>query len=287
MKWVAALVAFVVFAGAGGATFAQPQGLEKNSNSCAEKAKKNLGGKDVAALAAEAGFTGDDVAIAVAVAKAESGWRSVRSKQNRDGSYDHGFWQINSIHKQLLASGDWRDPHDNAKMAYEVWKGAGWSAWTTFQNGAHIPFLDEAAKAAKKVVCEKPVISGPMRQRIVEIAKSTLTSRTGYYYYSWYGPMTDTLLPANGQRSDCSQWVRAVYLAAGAPDPGFTTHDQPGNGTHTSNPQPGDLMFTGYPGFSSHVELYVGNGKTIGHGSPPINYGRVSYWPQRFYRSYL
>jgi len=124
---------------------------------------------------------------------------------------------------------------------------------------------------------------GGVRQRIVDIAHSTLTSRSGHNYYSQPGKMTDDPLAKPPLRSDCSQWVRAVYLRAGAGDPGTYTGAMVGRATKTDSPTPGDLMLK-----RGHVELYIGNGETIGHGSPPINKGSTSYWKARgmYYATY-
>ena len=40
----------------------------------------------------------------------------------------------------------------------------------------------------------------------------------------------------------------------------------------TTSPKPGDLVL-----MKGHVELFIGNGKTIGHGSKPINHRTVPH----------
>jgi hypothetical protein len=119
-----------------------------------------------------------------------------------------------------------------------------------------------------------------IRDRIVAIAESSMTSKTGFRRYDQNGALTNELTPGAGKRSDCSQWTRAVYLKAGLPDPGTNTWAQIANGRRTRSPKPGDLMF---PPGGGHVELYIGGGKTIGHGSPPIDYGNVSYWRGHYF----
>lgn len=102
----------------------------------------------IAIFAQEAGFTGGDLVTAIAVALAESGGDTEATHTNRDGSTDYGLWQINSVHKELLAGKVWMDPAVNAKMAFEVWKGSGWSAWSTFNNGAILFYMPTAIAAA-------------------------------------------------------------------------------------------------------------------------------------------
>ncbi|WP_460444659.1 D-alanyl-D-alanine carboxypeptidase family protein [Angustibacter aerolatus] len=101
------------------------------------------------AAAARAGFTGGDLDIAVAVAGAESSWRSDAINRNANGSTDYGMWQINTVHAGLLAAGNWRTPDDNARMAFAVWSQAGrsWTPWTTFKTGAYRQHLYAAHTA--------------------------------------------------------------------------------------------------------------------------------------------
>lgn len=98
----------------------------------------------IAEVAQRAGFTGDDLTTAVAVALAESGGNA--TAVNPVGLKDHGLWQINGVHKELLASEDWRDPFANARMAKKVWDGQGWNGWTVYKTGAYRLYLPRARK---------------------------------------------------------------------------------------------------------------------------------------------
>ncbi len=122
-----------------------------------------------------------------------------------------------------------------------------------------------------------------VRERIVAEAQATLTSKTGFRRYSQPGALTTDPTPPAPARTDCSQWVRAIYLKAGAQDPGTNTWSQAAKGKRTSRPKPGDLMMSATTG---HVELYLGGGRTIGHGSPPIDYANVSGWPGHYFITY-
>jgi len=104
-------------------------------------------GSTVAYVAAAAGFTGDDLPIAVAVAQAESGGDPSATHLNGNGTTDFGLWQINSVHVAILALGDWRDPTTNARMAYAVWQESGWRAWSTYNSGAHRRYLNGCVAA--------------------------------------------------------------------------------------------------------------------------------------------
>jgi hypothetical protein len=107
----------------------------------------------IAALAKEAGFPSSQIAIAVAVALAESGGRPDNvSLPNKDGSKDYGLWQINNhAHSDLMSQYNWSNPHDNAKMAFSVWKAAGnsWKPWTVFNTGTYSKNLGVGEWAAK------------------------------------------------------------------------------------------------------------------------------------------
>ena len=91
-------------------------------------------------------------------------------------------------------------------------------------------------------------------------------------------------------RSDCSQFVAAVYKEAGLPSPATVAHEFAATsnidpkGRVTTSPRPGDLaMYGTHGGFTHHVELYCGapGQEFIGHGSAPIDSatpGRPDYY---------
>jgi hypothetical protein len=105
-----------------------------------------LGDGDIATLARNAGFSGNDVAIAVAVCLAESGGNPLATHINSNGSTDYGLWQINSVHQfpvsQLL------DPAGNANAAYWVQRDSGWKAWSTYNSGAYQKYMSRGNAAA-------------------------------------------------------------------------------------------------------------------------------------------
>lgn len=121
------------------------------------------------------------------------------------------------------------------------------------------------------------------RGKIIEVALSSLTSRTGFSRYSQAGAANrGEMTPATG-RTDCSQWVQAVYLQAINKDPGANTWEQFKKSKPTKHPKPGDL----YIKEDQHVEMFVGPGKTIGHGSPPIDFAKPSDFGAGFsYRTF-
>ncbi len=144
------------------------------------------------------------------------------------------------------------------------------------------------------------VTGGTPRQRVVAAARhAAWLDSTGkrHSFYSqpgaWdvdHGITGET----RGHRSDCSQWVTAIYRSAGLPDPngknyaGGYTGTLSSHGKHISRRQlkPGDLVLYG-PGTHEHVELYVGPGEeTIGHGSDPVDKGKISMKPNQHFVTY-
>jgi hypothetical protein len=83
-------------------------------------------------LMLRAGFPRSQLATGEKIVHAESSGRPDATNHNPNGSTDYGLWQINSVHSGLLKSHDWRDPLENTKMAYAVWKDSGWDAWSTY-----------------------------------------------------------------------------------------------------------------------------------------------------------
>jgi len=134
------------------------------------------------------------------------------------------------------------------------------------------------------------VTGGTPRQRVVAAARRAAWldmkgKRPSFYSQpgSWdvkHGITGES----RGCRSDCSQWVTAMYLSAGVRDPNNNSYKGGYTGTlssvgkHISRQQlkPGDLVLYG-PAPHHHVEMYIGPGdKTIGHGDKPVNYGTVN-----------
>lgn len=112
------------------------------------KAIKNTKGARVAAYLHNAGFGADVLAIAVAIAYAESGLNfSAVSKTD-----DYGLMQINkAAHPDLMtdavmSSKAWANPLTNAKMAFSVYKSAGSSfkPWSTYTSGSYKSHLAQA-----------------------------------------------------------------------------------------------------------------------------------------------
>jgi Lysozyme like domain/Excreted virulence factor EspC, type VII ESX diderm len=128
-----------------------------------------LTAEQLAQHAYTAGFRGDALATAVAVAMAESGGDTrAHNDQPPDNSY--GLWQINMIDSLgparretfgLGSNNELFNADENAKAAYAIsGKGKDFTPWTTYTGGAYEKYLADAREAAGKVSGEKGKDSG-------------------------------------------------------------------------------------------------------------------------------
>lgn len=195
-------------------------------------------GAVLAAMAARAaGFVGDDLVVAVAVAGAESNWvPDAVGGPNPNGSYDYGLWQINDVHEDLLAEGDWADPYYNAQMAFTIFSEArGWAPWTTWRSGAyeaHLPAAEAAVAGVGDFACDVGVPGGPVIQdlydRTVIIADAIAAGEPEPFYGNTdYWRMCARLAanihghgPTAGYPSAIAQWNH--YVLQGVAHPGDT-----------------------------------------------------------------
>ncbi len=105
----------------------------------------------IATLARNAGFSGNDLTIAVAIALAESGgkvnsYNAELAAGTPAGLGSYGLWQIyRNAHPELNGL-DLYDPQLNANAAYAVYKQAGFSfhPWSTYKNDDYLAKLDAA-----------------------------------------------------------------------------------------------------------------------------------------------
>ncbi|WP_284746301.1 transglycosylase SLT domain-containing protein [Amycolatopsis sp. RTGN1] len=119
-----------------------------------------LSAEQIARHAYAAGFRGQGLTTAVAVALAESGGRTTAHNATPpDNSY--GLWQINMLgalgperrHQYHLKSNDQLfDPDTNARVANSIsGDGHDFTPWSTYTNGAYKDHLTAARKAAQDV----------------------------------------------------------------------------------------------------------------------------------------
>lgn len=117
-------------------------------------------GMRVAAYLHNAGFAGNDLITAVAIAYAESGLHyDAKGGPNSDGSYDYGLMQINGkAHPDLMtptviSDGTWKDPLWNARAAFKIYSAAGhkFTPWSTYSSGSYDKHMGDAKSAVKRL----------------------------------------------------------------------------------------------------------------------------------------
>jgi hypothetical protein len=113
----------------------------------------------VAQVAYQVGLPADKLAVAVAIAWAESGLRTDALGVNpgpRPGtvaSYDRGLWQINSAAHPDVTEACAYDPVCNAAAMIRISnQGQNWSPWVTYNTGAYQQYLAAATLAANMAI---------------------------------------------------------------------------------------------------------------------------------------
>lgn len=134
--------------------------LVKEDDSMAEK--KMLSDQELVGTLYNAGFRGERLETAFAVAKAESNARpkAYNPPTNNTGDNSYGIFQINMIgdlgpdrreRYSLKRNEDLFDPDRNARIAFEMSNnGKDWGKWTTFTGGKYKEFLNDAKKALEQ-----------------------------------------------------------------------------------------------------------------------------------------
>jgi hypothetical protein len=131
-----------------------------------------ISAQQIAQHAYNAGFRGDALTTAVAVALAEShGDTGIHGDVNlQTGAWGPsvGLWQIRSLNpghgtavEQALRNATANaDPATNARHAYAISRqGTNFGPWSTYTSGAYRGYLDRARTAGRQVV-SRPVTSG-------------------------------------------------------------------------------------------------------------------------------
>lgn len=106
-----------------------------------------LSAAGLAQLAANAGFQGNDLVTAVAIALAESGGNpGVVGDQNITPGGSVGLWQINLHYHPEYTAQELVDPQTNADAAFAIYSAAGnsFTPWSTFKTGAYTAYLGSA-----------------------------------------------------------------------------------------------------------------------------------------------
>lgn len=117
---------------------------------------------EITTVAANAGFSGDDLTTAVAVALAESGGNPNAHGDTSlgSGTGSFGLWQIYSDAHPEYGPDFTKlfDPQTNADAAYAIYSAAGnsFKPWTTFKTGSYQGFMESAGAAVAVFLTQNP-----------------------------------------------------------------------------------------------------------------------------------
>jgi hypothetical protein len=136
------------------ANSASSGGGSNSSGSCTSScAPSSTGGWTVASVAENAGFNGQDLTTAVAVAYAESSgnpnaYNPETAAGTPKGQGSYGLWQIYLKAHPEYNGQNLFDPQTNANAAYAIYAAAGdtFSPWSTYAagTGAFTNYLEQA-----------------------------------------------------------------------------------------------------------------------------------------------
>lgn len=154
-----------------------------------------LSASDLVPIAASAGFSGADLATAVAVALAESGGDP--QAFNPEGSY--GLWQIYVNAHPEFANDNLYDPATNAADAFQVYRNAGFNftPWSAFKNGSYAQFMAPAQSAVAALMNTVSPSTVPTVVQTVDQAGNIV------------------FVPAGGQTAQLPGWVWIAAAAVG------------------------------------------------------------------------
>ena len=109
---------------------------------------ETLSRSQIEAVAVKAGFAGEDLAIAVAIAFAESGgdpnsYDPETAAKAPAGQGSIGLWQIFRMEHPEFTTADLTDPQVNACAAFSIYRNARstFAPWATYMEGKYKAFL--------------------------------------------------------------------------------------------------------------------------------------------------
>jgi len=129
---------------------------------------------DVVRLARDVGVPTDQLAIAGAIAQAESGFDTTAVNPNGptsgcpNGSRDRGLWQLNDCYQNYSQACAF-DAACNARAMVDISNhGVTWRPWSTYTNGAYRAYLAEAQQAVATVTGSAPPPLAPPGPALVQ-----------------------------------------------------------------------------------------------------------------------
>jgi len=108
-----------------------------------------LSASQIAQYAQSAGFQGQDLVTAVAIALAESGgnpdaYNPEIAESTPEGKGSYGLWQIYRFAHKEFDNVNLFDPASNANAAFSVFSKGGFRQWSTYKYGQYQKYLEQA-----------------------------------------------------------------------------------------------------------------------------------------------
>lgn len=176
----------------------------------------------IASYAQKAGFTGNGLVLAVAIALTESGGVTNATGMNRSGagrqvtSIDRGLWQINNVYHPEVSDACAYDPTCAAQAAYRISRsGTNWSPWTTYTTGAYRTNMSAALKAVQdnQTVNIGPLATAQGNSNTTTMQTLALVKPTAADQLS---VTTETLSDQNDDPMSAYRTILALVIMAGA-----------------------------------------------------------------------
>jgi hypothetical protein len=176
-----------------------------------------LSDTDLAAVAAQSGWRGNDLDIAIAVALAESGG-DTQSHNDKPPDDSYGLWQINMLGSMgtdrlkqfgLSAKTDLFDPKTNGRVAHSIQSSSGWGQWTTYTRGDYQEFMNRAKSAVASTDMNtllSKTLAGGITAGGSGIASGLIS--TGQIFSQISNAFTWLFTPSN--------WLRIIEIGLGA-----------------------------------------------------------------------
>jgi len=263
--------------------------------------------KVAAEAASQAGFRGEDLITAVALARVESSW----NPKAVNGTH-YGLWQISAQHKGKVPGwnkqADIFDPLLNAKYAFALYSarpGSGeakFADWIPFQKTDYRQYLETARRAVAAVggdttnvnnngcstVTETGGVSGDRLNRLRQRAEMVIKLAQRYPSPCSVPGFDCQGVGFSGWSDACTAISMMIYGNAyvGSGDGGERAYGSVVQGQQGSSwpPPPGAIVSWPYSG-SGHVSIYLGDGQwvdnwpDVGHQThDQVEKGAKAHW---------
>lgn len=170
----------------------------------------------IATYAKGAGFSGDGLVWAVAVALAESGGRTDAVGVNSDGSRDRGLWQINSRWHPDVSDAQAFAPTSAAAAAYRISNGGkNWTPWAAYTNQSAAGQLSRARVAAGQAADTATLLTDPGGDVLTQLAGPVDAANALVSMAKSGAAVASAVVNAAEWIATPHNWVRIMEVGAG------------------------------------------------------------------------